>query len=387
MKIVAIRSHVFRHPLTHELGYSQAYYSERTAHFVEVVTDEGLIGLGECFGAGTVALANRAIVERTLAPLLLGEDALARERLWHKVYNGLRDHGQKGLLLQALSGINIALWDIAGKAANLPLYRLLGGPCRQRIPVYGYGMMLRREAGLANSFADEARELVGLGFRALKMKIGLGPKPDLALATAVRQAIGDDIDLMVDANRCYTAREALPLGRELERLGVAWFEEPVANEDRQGYRDLAQALDMPIAGGEGEFTRWGFRDLLEGRCVDLVQPEVCGLGGISEYLKIVALAHAHFVPVVNHVWGSNLSVAVNLHLLAALPDLPGGIAPTPPMLEFDTTESRFRDAMLQRPLRILAQVRESGGSVGLPEGPGLGVELDWDYLRGYAVPA
>ena len=159
----------------------------------------------------------------------------------------------------------------------------------------------------------------------------------------------------------------------------------MAPEDRQGYRELCQALDMNIAGGEAEFTRWGFRDLIEGRCVDVLQPETCGLGGISEYQKVLALAHSHFVPVVNHVWGSAVAVAVNLHLLAAMPDLPGGAHPVQPMLEYDTTPNRFREDLLRRPLGILDQVRQSGGTVALPEGPGLGIEIDFDFVGRYLV--
>ena len=170
--------------------------------------------------------------------------------------------------------------DIVGKALDLPVYQLLGGAFRETIPVYGYGMMLQRVPDLRDRFAAESAAIVESGFRAVKMKIGLGPKKDIELVEAVRNSIGQDIKLMVDANHAYTAREAIPLGRELERRGVYWFEEPVAAEDHQGYRDLCQALDMNIAGGEGEFTRWGFRDLIERRCIDVLQPEVCGLGAL-----------------------------------------------------------------------------------------------------------
>jgi D-galactarolactone cycloisomerase len=142
---------------------------------------------------------------------------------------------------------------------------------------------------------------------------------------------------------------------------------------------------MNIAGGEAEFTRWGFRQLIEGRCVDVLQPETCGLGGITEYLKVLALAHSHFVPVVNHVWGSGVAVAMNLHLLAALPDLPGGAHPVQPMLEYDTTPNRFREELLKEPLNILKQVKENGGWVGLPKGPGLGIDIDFDFVKTFQV--
>lgn len=189
---------------------------------------------------------------------------------------------------------------------------------------------------------------------------------------------------MVDANHAYTTREALPLGRELERLGVSWFEEPVAPEDKQGYRDLCTHLDMCIAGGEAEFSRWGFRDLIEHKCVDLLQPETCALGGITEYQKSCPY-HSHFVPVVNHVWGSAIAVATNIHLLASMPDLPGGAHPVQPMLEYDTTPNRFREDLLVHSLDVLSQVKNKDGMIGLPKGHGLCVEPDMSFIQQYLI--
>ncbi|MBL6929506.1 MAG: mandelate racemase/muconate lactonizing enzyme family protein [Rhodospirillales bacterium] len=385
MKITDVKSYVLQYPLEEELGYSQQYYALRTAHIVEVTTDAGIKGYGEAFGGGGVALANQAIVEKAIGPMIIGMDPLDNEVIWHKVYNLLRDHGQKGMPMQSLSGVDMALWDIAGKFYGQPVYKLLGGAFRDRIEVYGYGMMLQRVPDLKERFARESAAIAAKGFTATKMKIGLGPRKDLELVEIVRKSIGDDVKLMVDANHAYTAREAIPLGRELEKLGVYWFEEPVAPEDKQGYRDLCLALDMNIAGGEAEFTRWGFRDLIEGRCVDLLQPEVCGLGGITEYRKVLAMAHAHFVPVVNHVWGSAVAVAVNMHLLASLPDLPGGAHPVQPMLEYDTTPNRFREELLVEPNNVLGRVAEEGGTIGLPKGPGFGFKIDFDFVNQFLV--
>lgn len=385
-KITKIISHVLQHELPEELGYSQQFYQKRSAHLVEVQTDRGITGWGECFGPGNIALANKTIVERVIAPMITGCDPLAREFIWHRVYNLLRDHGQKGMPMQALSGVDIALWDIAAKVAGLPLYQLIGGPCRESIPVYGYGMMLRRESAdeMAARFADEAAALKAKGFAAVKMKIGIGARDDIKLAAAVRRAIGDDCLLMADANHCYAIDDAMYVGRGLASLGAHWFEEPVAPEDLQGYGELRAKLAVNIAGGEAEFTRWGWRRLLESRSVDIAQPEVCALGGISEYLKVVAMAHAHCIPVVNHVWGSAVAVAVNMHLLAAMPPMPGGMFCREPMLEFDTTENRFIEQLPVEPLGILWQVAKSG-SVRVPKKPGIGIEPCPKMLKKYAV--
>lgn len=387
MKITAVISHVLQYDLPEELGYSQQYYSRRSAHLVEVQTDEGLTGWGECFGPGNIAIANKGIVEKVIQPMMLGADPLDRDVIWHNVYNLMRDHGQKGMPMQSLSGVDIALWDIAGKALGQPIHKLIGGAHRDRIKAYGYGMMLKREsvAEHAARFADEAVAIRDMGFAATKMKVGLGARDDVRLCNAVRNGVGADFDFMVDANHCYTTPDAFYVGRALEELNAYWFEEPVAPEDHDGYRELRAGLKVNISGGEAEFGRWGWRAILENRGLDIAQPEVCALGGISEYLRVLALCHAHFTPVINHVWGSAVAVATNLHLLAAMPPLPGGLNPREPMLEFDTTDNKFRDELLTRPLDIQTQVARNGGYVTIPSGPGLGIEPDRDFIRAYAA--
>ena len=389
MKITKITSHVLQYEMPEQLGYSQQFYNMRTAHLVEVETDQGISGWGECFGPGNIALANRGIVEKVIQPIVLGMDPMDRDVIWHKVYNLLRDHGQKGMPMQSLSGVDIALWDIAGKVANLPISKLIGGTHRTRVKVYGYGMMLRDEPAdaLASRFEDEAAAIKGMGFAATKMKVGLGPQADVKLCKAVRKSVGDDFPFMVDANHCYTTSDAFFVGRALDELDALWFEEPVAPEDHDGYRELRAGLKVNISGGEAEFNRWGWRAILENRGLDIAQPEVCALGGISEYLRVLALCHAHFTPVINHVWGSAIAVATNLQLLAAMPPLPGGLHPWEPMLEFDTTDNKFRDNLLTEPLDIQGQVAASGGSVAILQKPGIGVEPNREFIKHYATDA
>ena len=386
MKISSIKSHVLRYELDKELGYSQQYYKHRTAHLVEIETDEGITGWGECFGPGNIALANKYIVEKVIQPLIIGEDPINKEYIWHKVYNLLRDSGQKGMPIQALSGIDIALWDILAKKAKLPLYQLLGGKTNSKIPVYGYGMMLQKKSveELCELFKKEANQIKEKNFKAMKMKVGLGPKEDLKLVSAVREAIGNDFKLMVDANHAYNKNDALYVGRGLDEMEIYWFEEPVAPEDYDGYKELKEKLKTNIAGGEAEFTKYGWNELIKNNCIDIAQPEVCGLGGITEYLKVSALAQSNFIPIVNHVWGSALSVAVNLHLLTSLPDMPGGLFPAKSMLEFDTTEKNiFITDLAEEKFSILDQVKDKDGFATPLENIGIGINPKKDFIKEY----
>jgi D-galactarolactone cycloisomerase len=386
VKISSIKSHVLRYELDKELGYSQQYYKHRTAHLVEIETDEGITGWGECFGPGNIALANKYIVEKVIQPLIIGEDPINKEYIWHKVYNLLRDSGQKGMPIQALSGIDIALWDILAKKAKLPLYQLLGGKTNSKIPVYGYGMMLQKKPveELCELFKKEANQIKEKKFKAMKMKVGLGPKEDLKLVSAVREAIGDNFKLMVDANHAYNRNDALYVGKGLDEMEIYWFEEPVAPEDYDGYKELKEKLKTNIAGGEAEFTKYGWNQLIKNNCIDIAQPEVCGLGGITEYLKVSALAQSNFIPIVNHVWGSALSVAVNLHLLTSLPDMPGGLFPTKSMLEFDTTEKNiFITDLAEEKFSILDQVKDKDGFASPLENIGIGINPKKDFIKEY----
>lgn len=195
------------------------------------------------------------------------------------------------------------------------------------------------------------------------------------LCESVAAGVAGKKSFMVDANRCYTTSDAFYVGRALVELGAYWFEEPVAPEYLEGYRELRAGLKVNIAGGEAEFNRWGWRRILENRGLDIAQPEVCALGGISEYLRVLALAHTHFTPVINRVWGSAI----------AMPALPGRFNPCEQMLEFDTTHNEFRDDLLPEPLNIQGQVKSRGGYVSVPGRPGLGVEPDPDIIRRYEI--
>jgi len=305
---------------------------------------------------------------------------LRTDHLWQSTYARLRDHGQKGVVIQGLSGIDIALWDLKGKHFGVPCYRLMGGPLRSEVKAYATGLYRRKSGDPAKYLAQEAAGYVADGFSAVKLKVGFGVEEDAAMTHAVRDAIGDDIALMVDANHAYDAVAAIRLGRMIEQFDIGWFEEPVPPEDVAGYRAVKAALAIPIAGGECEFTRFGFRDLLVSRAVDIVQPDTCAAGGLSECKKIADMAEAFGVRYNPHVWGTGIAIAASLQLLAVLPShTPTSLRVAEPMLEFDRTEHPIRQALLTQPIEHVK------GVVRVPDGPGLGIEVDRAALKRFAV--
>ena len=376
MIITSVRTHILQAPLSQPFAYSRAWYDTRTAMIVEIETDSGLTGWGECYGP---ARMTAAVVE-SVAPWLVGEDPLRTDHLWQMIYAQLRDHGQKGVVIQGLSGIDIALWDVKGKHFGVPVHRLLGGPLRSEVKAYATGLYRRREGDPRKYLAQEAAGYVADGFSAVKLKVGFGVDEDVAMTHAVRDAIGDDVALMVDANHAYDAVAAIRLGRMIERHDIGWFEEPVPPEDIAGHLAVKAAISIPVAGGECEFTRFGFRDLLTARAVDILQPDTCAAGGISECKKIADMAEAFGIRYNPHVWGTGIAIAASLQLLAVLPThTPTSLYPLEPMLEFDRTEHPIRQAILKQPIE---HVR---GVVRVPDGPGLGIEVDREALRRFAA--
>jgi D-galactarolactone cycloisomerase len=210
----------------------------------------------------------------------------------------------------------------------------------------------------------------------VKLKVGYGVADDARITRAVREAIGSDVGLMIDANHAYDVVSAIRLGRAVEDLDIGWFEEPVVPEDVAGHREVRAALSIPIASGECEFTRFGFRELITTRAVDILQPDTCSAGGLSECKKIADMAAAYGLRYAPHVWGSGIALAAALQLLAVLPSFtPPSLNPLEPMLEFDRTEHPIRQTLLTQP------IEHEGGRVAVPTGPGLGIEIDRDALE------
>jgi D-galactarolactone cycloisomerase len=363
-------------PFTSSRGW---LYKTRGSCIVEIETADGITGWGECYGPSAVA---KAYIETQFAPRIVGRDAFDVEVIWEDLYNRVKDYGARGMVTSAMSGIDIALWDIIGKSVGKPIHKLIGGAHRTEVTCYATGLYFIDMDRLIEEAVEEAQQFVAEGFTAVKMKIGLGdPKLDIRRVAAVRDAIGPDLRLMVDANHCFTVPQAIRIGRELEKLDVEWFEEPISPEDIDGYVEVTRALDMAVAGGENEFTRWGFRDLVVRKAMDIVQPDVCAAGGISECRKIATLASTHGVECVPHAWGSAIGVAATLHFLAALPDQPPSYRPMPPLLEFEQCENPFRDHLSVEP------IVQRRGKVQVPTGAGLGIEIDRSVIARYRVGA
>lgn len=377
MKITDVRTHVLQYRLEHPIGSSYGFFETRQALLVEVVTDTGLVGWGEAHGWPA---ASAAVIDTALRPMILGRDPTDINVLWHEMYAKTRHYGQKGVAVAAISAIDIALWDILGKDLNLPLYKLLGGCFRAEVQAYATGLFYHLDETLED-LQRRAEELVeGYGFQGVKMKIGGVPlREDSRRVAAVREAIGPDTLLMVDANRAFNASAAILVGRELSRHDLFWFEEPVPPEDIEGYCAVKAALPMLIAGGECEFTRYGFRRLLDARAVDVVQPETCAAGGITECRRIADMAFASGIFYVPHMHGSALALAASLQLVAALPPVSVDTAPHPQLIELDTSPNPLREQLLVQPLQ------PSNGVLQVPCGPGLGIEINRTMVEQFEI--
>jgi D-galactarolactone cycloisomerase len=374
MRIADVKTHVLEAKLSEPFAWSFNSTAIRGACLVEIVCEDGTIGWGECFGP---AALNAAIVA-AFRPHLRGADPLASDRIWMHLYNLFRDQGQRGLTVTALSGVDVALWDIKGKHFGAPVHVLMGGPVREEVRAYATGTYRRGHADPIGYIVDEVAGYAREGFPAVKLKIGFGVIEDAALIRACRDAVGPKTGLMLDANHGYDVSEAIEFGRRVADCDIGWFEEPVVPEDLAGYAEVRRGQPIPVAGGETWFTRWNFRDVLTARAVDIVQPDICAVGGLSEAKKVADMAAAFGVRCVPHVWGTGVGLATALQLLAVLPHNPPRHTPREPLLEFDRSEHPFRQAVLTTP------IEHAGGVVRVPEGPGLGIAIDRTALERFA---
>ena len=368
MKIKAINSYHVKFALREPFGFSQFYYTKRENLLVEVVGEDGTSGWGECYGPSEPA---RHAVHSLLEPMILGRDCLDTEIIWHELWKRFMDYARYGTIVAALSGVDIALWDLKARILGQPLYKLLGGSRQSEIPCYATGHYFREvgEDEAVDIILREASRNLDQGFDALKLKIGKNLAFDLKVLRKVREKFSDT-KLMADSNHAYNMWQAVRVGRVLDELGYLFFEEPVAPHAFEQFALLRTKLDTPLATGECEQTRFGFRRLLESNGVDIIQPDLAHCGGISEGLKIRAMANAMGVDVTPHAWGTWVGFAAALHFHATCPPNPGKFETEPLYLEFDNSENPAKEKLF----KVGIEMKE--GRAVLPTRPGLGIEVD-----------
>lgn len=343
----------------HRKPYSNGKYTYSTTDIVicRVFTDDGFEGIGWAHGTDVVVDTMLSLRER-----IIGEDPFNVERIWDKMYLP-KVYGRKGFETRAISALDVAMWDIMGKVAGRPIRQLLGG-YRDTIKAYIAGGYYE-EGKTLSDLQDEMRENVRKGAKAIKMKIGMVPiKEDLDRIDAVRDAIGPDCLLLVDANNAYNRLDAMKMGRELDKRDIYWFEEPLSPDDIEGCAELVRKIDTPIAIGENEYTRWGFKELVDGHAAQILNADALVLGGITEWKKVADYAMASHILIAPH--GDQ---EIHSHLVSAVPN--GLIAEY-----YDTNLNSLLNAMFRTHI-----VLDEQGHIAAPSCAGIGVDIDFDSLK------
>jgi D-galactarolactone cycloisomerase len=372
MKIADITAYALSFPVSAEGGVSLGIGRtvKRDTVVVKVTTDEGVIGYGEAHhGRAPGAVAH--LINTTLRQLLLGRDACDVVGAWRGVYQmQLNSHGMGAATSMGLSGIDMALWDIRAKAAGWPLYRMLGGASRP-VPAYAGGISLGFQP--PDDLVQEAKGLVARGYRALKLRIGDTVERDLVRVQRVREAFGPEIDILVDANAAYTYEDVRRIMPVLDACSVGWLEEPFAAHDHRNYRDAARLGRTPLAAGENHYTRFEFHRLIEDGAIRILQPDLSKTGGLTEALRIAAMASAWKLPINPHSSATGINMAATIHFLCAIDN--GGY------FEADVArENLFRDQLCSVPFAV-----DEKGCVRPLEKPGIGVDVDEDFIKAHPV--
>jgi D-galactarolactone cycloisomerase len=369
-RIASVETLHLAHPLEVPSGPGGVLNKERHLLLVRIATTDGVIGWGETSPLGGLVETIRDVV----APRLIGKDPLLVGRSWRERW---LEPFESGLVTGA---VDTALHDLRGKLLGIPVHALYGGALRERVPVYASGLCYLQDVHPRDQWVAEATGLAEHGYRAIKMRIGrYPPLEELPLVAAVREALPADVRLMVDAWGSYSLTTAIRVGRELERIGLDWYEEPLPQHGYHGYEVLADALDIAVAGGEMLQHPAAFAELFDRRAVDIVQPDISLCGGIGDFLFVARLAALKGIRTMPHSWNGPVVEAASLHAASLLPDptlLPGSEAP---LLEHDTTENRFVAGLLREPFELV------DGAYAVPTAPGLGIELDEAALERFRV--
>jgi L-alanine-DL-glutamate epimerase-like enolase superfamily enzyme len=343
---------------------------KRDAVVVKVTTDEGLVGWGEAHhGRAHTTVAK--LIETTLKQLILNLEAHDVVGVWEKMYRyQLASHGMGAGACLAMSGIDMALWDLRGKSLGLPLYRLLGG-ARRAIPAYAGGVSLGYQE--PSLLVEEAKKSIDEGYKAIKLRVGDSVARDIARMRAVRKAFGDELEILTDANIGYELEDVRRVMPAMDELGIAWLEEPFPAHDHRSYREAKGYGRTPLAAGENHYTRFEFDRVIEDGAITILQPDLSKSGGITECMRIAAMASAYKLQIHPHSSMTGLNMAATIHFLAALDN--GGY------FEGDVSKNNlFRDELTSRPYELARD-----GTVRPLEGPGIGVEVNEDFLKSHPV--
>jgi len=375
MKITDVQALPVAFPLDEPAQDATGVWHSWNTIIVKITAENGTFGYGEIgpIHGGGIAIF-KAMVDDKLKGMIVGVDAFDRERLYEKMLGrGTSSYalGQKGAIVSAIAGIDIALWDLVGKILGTPVYQLLGGRVHEKIPAYASGFFGKSGRPLTpEECADEAKGYADQGFKGVKMKVGFGHRQDLLNLEAVRNALGPDLGIMVDANQSYSYHDVLKIADDLAAFDLTFLEEPLPINDLDAMAALTAAVKVPIAAGENYYTRFEFRDVLVKRAVNIVQPDIIHAGGIAETKKIAAMAGAWNLPLAPHIHAT-VGVAASIHLLVSTPNTLAA--------EYITSGGSYK---LRQALYGQAFMAEDGW-VSAPEEPGLGIHINEEALEEY----
>lgn len=380
MKIKEVIVHLINTPIDPPFKFSQGYVYSRSSVIVEIITNDGMSGFGECLCHGMQPpQVAKAMIDNCYAPRIIGESIFNVEVIWETLYNVARPFGQQGVAVNALSGIDIALWDLIGKTLNQPISNLIGGRFREDIMAYATGFYREEAKVYPRDGITEALSYVDMGFKAMKLKCGFGIEDDIEYIHAIREAIGYDIKLMADFNSAYNQGQARRVMLETEDAKMEFYEELLAPEDMRGYKAIRNLTSSYVAAGEEIFGKQNFKEWMNAGALDLYQPDLCSSGGYTELKKVAAIAQSYNTPMIPHVWGSGIGLAASLQFVATLPNTPLSGHPIEPMLEFDRSTHPFRTELIND------EVEFKDGMVMIPNKPGIGVSVNRTVLEKYKI--
>ena len=371
MKISTIIPYVLNENLEKEFFFSQWEYSNRKICIVKIICNNGIVGWGEAYGPAPVVRESINYIKQNI----IGMNPLNSDIIWSTLFRRVHDYGRSGVFVSAISAIDIALWDIKGKYHKLPVSTLLGGSFRKKIRPYATGLYFSDSKTLTDDLCNEALEYVNEGFKSIKMKVGLNIKSDVTNVKAVRNAIGADIELMIDSNHAYSYDEALKLSKKLEDQDIKWFEEPLSPEFYDQYSDFKSKSLIPVAAGECEYLRYGFEKLLDKNCIDFLQMDICSCGGLTEAKRISALSSTKGVKVIPHTWGSGIAFYTAINFISNLEPIPGRLYNEDAYIEYDRTENKIRENIIKDNIIM------KDGYISVNDKTGLGIDVDETYLN------